>query len=112
MYVFLSRTGAGSSVRFAASAAATFLLMQAERRAAAAAAMPPAGVSPTARGPSALSLSLAAAVSAAADDASDYMSPSKRQRLSAGSLLRVESDTSDLVRCVGLCLGGCFWEGH
>lgn len=33
-------------------------------------------------------------------DASDYVSP-KRQRLSAsaGSLLRVESDASDLVRC-------------
>lgn len=41
-----------------------------------------------------------AAVPTASDDPSDYLSPSKRQRLSTGSLLRVESEVSDLVRCV------------
>ncbi|PSC67685.1 paladin isoform X1 [Micractinium conductrix] len=100
MYVFLSRTAAGSSARFAAAAAATYLQLQAERRAAAAAAatLPPAGVSPRVAGssPRVASAPALAAVQAA-DDTSDYMSPTKRQRLSAGSLLRVESDVSDLV---------------
>lgn len=47
----------------------------------------------------ALQVASLAPLPAAADDLSDYLSPSKRQRLSAGSLLRVESDVSDLVRC-------------
>lgn len=89
MYVFLSRTATGSSARFSSAAAATYLLMQAERRAAAAAASPPLGMSPR--------VASLAPLPAAADDLSDYLSPSKRQRLSAGSLLRVESDVSDLV---------------
>ena len=92
-YVFLSRTAAGSSPRFASAAATAYLMLQAERRAAAAAAAAPAGVSPTD--------AKAVAAAAVADDLSDYLSPTKRQRLSAfaGSMLRVESDVSDLVRC-------------
>ncbi|KAL4440251.1 hypothetical protein ABPG75_003252 [Micractinium tetrahymenae] len=86
LYIFLSRTATGSSARFSSAAAATYLLMQAT---AAAASPPPAGLSPR--------VASLAALPAASDDPSDYLSPSKRQRLSAGSLLRVESDVSDLV---------------
>ena len=39
------------------------------------------------------------------EEASEYASPSKRMRLSAGSLLRVESEASDLNRCV--CVREC-----
>jgi hypothetical protein len=105
-YVFLSRTARGSSARFASAAAASYLLMQADLRAAAAAAAPPlpaAGLSPTARGAAPAS---ALYKQTSELDGSDYLSPGKRQRLSAGSLLRVESDVSDLVRCAGFELPG------
>ena len=115
LYVFLSRTAAGSSARFASAAAAAYLQAQAERRAAAAAAAAAAAgssprLSPPVRAGSGAALAALGAGSAAApahsDDASDMVSPSKRQRLSAGSLLRVESDASDLVRWVAGCRGG------
>jgi hypothetical protein len=100
MYVFLSRTATGSSARFAAAAAATYLRLAAERRAAVAAAQP-LGLSPKAASTGAL----AAHAAQQLEEGAEYLSPSKRMRLSGGGLLRVESDAADVARCAAALLG-------
>eukprot|EP00887_Chlorella_sp_A99_P002448 scaffold10.g2448.t1 len=112
-YVFLSRTAAGSSARFAAAFACAYLAAKAgaaspSKTPAAVGVGAGAGASPTWAARAAVAAAAAgggsrdATASLATEEGGDYVSLAKRMRMSGSSLLRIDSEVSELNRWVVL----------